>query len=161
MPEDNSQSELNIIAEKYKDLGQDSLEIRKDFTDRMCDFSKEYRDLVIQLSVISSAIIGAIVAFGQEKLSENLFILFALILLAVCVILGLLYIKNSIEEQMDYLQKEHDEIQDKINSVREVIMGYLQTPSEDSKDKMLTTEKEIIETIKNKPKIKLVKDRVV
>lgn len=164
MDKNNSQKippEINEKYQKWKLYGKDSLEVRKDFTERMLKFSEEYRRWIVQLATVGAAVIGAVVAIARVEVSQNYLLLISLILLTICIIWGLLHVKNSIEKQMIYLQQEHDKFQQMIDRIRSVYLEYFNDPSSGNKLKIIKQEKIEIDALKEKPEISLARDKTV
>lgn len=110
----------DYVKSQFLTCNDISTEARKDVTEKLLDLSKELRSWVIQVTIISTAIIGAIVALGKV----NQLNITALFLLFVSIAIGLFHIKNILENQIIYLNKWHVSFQTEVENLKRACLDF-------------------------------------
>jgi len=138
------------IKEEYsewEEYGRISLSAMKDFTETISKLSGELRGWVASLVVVSSAVVGAVAAVRRIEVENNPLVLIALVLLVICILWGLVHIKNLLESQILYLDKSHTDFQAKVTKVREAQLSYFSNQTTKALENVKKVKVEVIDTL--------------
>lgn len=119
---------IERTRESYLENNNLITKIQKDHADFQGENARELRTSMLQLSSVSAAIIGAVVALGSDKVSNNIWTLVALVFLSLSTCIPFVYSTIILENIILNTFKKFKDISGRLEKINESQFKFLRNP---------------------------------